>query len=465
MKKGAKKAVKKSKKTAQASKPKKVKAKKALKSPKATPSTNTKITNSQDRVRIKVFGVGGGGGNALSRMKRNSDIRGIEFIAVNTDAQDLEKTDARRRIHIGKKLTRGLGTGMNPDLGEQAAEENRAELTDAVKGADLVFITAGLGGGTGSGASPIVAEISKEEGALTIAIVTKPFTFEGVPRAQVAEKALERLKDKVDAIIVVPNDKIFEVTKKETPIMKAFERIDDVLKDAIKGITELISSAGIINVDFSDVKAIMSEAGSALVGVGEATGQNRASIAANIAINSPLLEFSTDGARGLLFGISGGRDVRMSEINEIARHITNTTDPNAKVIFGAYHDRRLKKGSIKVTLIATGFDEPRQRGFDTDSFFQSDTAEEDIIDLTSERAQKQSLFKRERTVQEEKEEIADQLVDNTRDFRKEDKKKKPVISDLEEKETDDAEPEVEEAGGEKDSPWDIPAFLRRKKKD
>lgn len=307
------------------------------------------------QVKVKVFGVGGGGGNAISRMAGTLNQRSIELIAVNTDMQDLEKTDVRKRIHIGKNLTRGHGTGMNPELGRQAAEENRSEIVEAVKGADLIFITAGLGGGTGSGAAPVVAEIAKENGALTVAIVNKPFMFEGTQRSRIAEEALMRLRERVDALIVVPNDRIFNIIKKETPSYKALEKIDEILRDTIAGITELIATTGIINVDFSDVRTIMKEAGSTIVGLGVSGGQNRALEAATQALNSPLLEFSVEGARGVLFGIWGSRDMRMSEINDIAKAITATVDPSAKIIFGAYHDRKLKAGQIKVTLIATGF--------------------------------------------------------------------------------------------------------------
>ncbi len=307
------------------------------------------------KVQIKVYGVGGGGGNAVSRMQKNPEFRAVEFIGVNTDAQDLDKCDAKTKIHIGKNITKGLGTGMNPELGRQSAEENRAELVESVRGADLVFITAGLGGGTGSGAGPIIAEIAKEHGALTIAVVTRPFTFEGSQRSKIAEEAMLKLKEKVDALIVVPNDQIFKIIKKDTPIIKAFEKIDDVLHDSISGITELISSVGLINVDFADVKTIIADAGGAIVGVGTAAGQTRAALAVQQALNSPLLEFSVDGARGVLFGVSGGRDLKMTEVNEIAKHITANVDPAAKIIFGAYYDRKLKKGALKVTLIATGF--------------------------------------------------------------------------------------------------------------
>ncbi|MDP2629654.1 MAG: cell division protein FtsZ [Candidatus Harrisonbacteria bacterium] len=412
-------------------------------------SGKQRINTSGTPIKIKVFGIGGGGGNAIARMRQNADIRGIEFIAVNTDAQDLEKSDIRRKVHIGQQLTRGLGTGMDPNLGLQAAEENRADLVDASKGADLIFITAGMGGGTGSGASPVMAEIAREHGALTIAIVTRPFTFEGIQRAQVAEEAINQLKDKVDALIVVPNDRIFDVIQKETPILKAFERIDDVLKDAIGGIAELISSTGIINVDFSDIKAIMNDAGSALIGVGHATGTNRAATAANMAINSPLLEFSIEGAKGILFGISGGRDVKMSEINEIAQTITATIDPGARVIFGAYHDRRIKKGALKVTLIATGFEiggihEPSSERLISSLFEIQDDGGEgvEVIDLTE--SSPRELFSSEA----EKEAKVSEPVES----RKERKRRKEELK-------------LEEEDPKEESMWDIPAFLRRKKKD
>jgi len=307
-----------------------------------------------EMARIKVVGVGGGGGNALTRMKREL-FRGVDFVAINTDTQDLELCDADTKIHIGKNLTKGLGTGMNPDLGRQAAEETRAEIVEAIKGADLVFITAGLGGGTGSGASAVVAEAAKEMGALTIAVVTKPFTFEGAQRSRIAQEALMKLKDKVDTLIIVPNDRIFSVIEKDTTLVKAFEVVDDILRYAIQGIAELIAMPGIVNVDFADVKAIMENAGSALVGIGLASGPERAMTAVTQAVNSPLLEVSIEGAKGVLFGVSGSRDLKMSEINDIAKTISEAVDPSAKIIFGAYQDRKMKAGQIKVTIVATGF--------------------------------------------------------------------------------------------------------------
>lgn len=322
-----------------------------MKNVKTKESTNS----SNYSAKIKVIGVGGGGGNAVSRMADDLGVKGVEFIAINTDAQDLDYCRARRKIYIGKNLTRGLGTGMNPDIGRQAAEENRAEIVDALKGADLVFITAGLGGGTGSGASPLVAEAAKETGALTVAVVTKPFAFEGSQRSRIAQDALLKLKEKVDTLIVIPNDRIFTVIRKDTPLVRAFEHIDDILRAAVQGIAELITVPGIINLDFADVKAIMKDAGPALVGIGIAGGQDRALSAVNQVINSPLLEVSIEGAKGVLFGIAGNRDLKMNEINEVAKVIASSVDPGAKIIFGAYYDRKLRAGQLKVTVIATGF--------------------------------------------------------------------------------------------------------------
>src|SRR5665213_74523 len=297
---------------------------------------------------VKVIGIGGGGSNAVSRMAKDF-LRGVDFIAINTDHQDLDHCEVKNKLYIGKSLTRGLGTGMNHDLGRQAAEENRSEIAEAVKGADLVFLSAGMGGGTGTGATPIVAEAAKQAGALTIAVVTKPFAFEGAQRDRLAAEGLMKLKDKVDAIIVVPNDRIFTIIGKDTPIMKAFEAIDDVLRRALKGLVEIIAMPGIINVDFADVKNIMQDAGVAIVGVGIASGQERAVNAVNLALHSPLLETSPEGAKAVLLGISGGRDLRMTEINEAAKVIAQVADPGARIIFGAYYDRNLKPGQVKVT--------------------------------------------------------------------------------------------------------------------
>lgn len=310
---------------------------------------------------IKVVGIGGAGGNMVSRMCKDF-IRGIEFISINTDQQDLDQNNARKKIYVGRNLTRGMGTGMNPDLGRQAAEENRSEIAEALRGADIVFIAAGMGGGTGSGASPVIAEVARQAGALTIGVVTKPFAFEGSHRERIAAEAIVKLKDKVDALIVVPNDRIFSIISKDTPIMKAFIAIDEILKNALRGIVELIVTPGIINLDFADVKTVIADSGSAIVGIGTASGPDRAVNAVGQALNSPLLEVSAEGAHGALLGISGGRDMRMTEINEAAKLVAQTVDPSARIIFGAYYDKKLKPGQLKITLIATGFSATTQPG-------------------------------------------------------------------------------------------------------
>ncbi len=323
---------------------------------KTNPSAPSHSSPSRKTItRIKVIGVGGGGGNAVSRMMEGNRIRGVEFIAINTDAQDLDHASAHRKIYIGKALTHGMGTGMNPELGKQAAEENRSEIGEALEDADIVFVTAGMGGGTGSGGGPVVAEIAKEKGILTIGIVTRPFTFEGAQRANIAQDALNRLKEKVDALVVIPNDRIFSLISKDTPLMKAFSFIDDVLQNAVQAIAELINTPGIINVDFADIKTTLRDAGTTLIGIGEASGADRSVKAVDMAINSPLLEISIEGAKGVLFSIAGGRDMKMAEVHDIAKAISTNLDPSARVIFGAYHDRSLKDKSVRVTVIATGF--------------------------------------------------------------------------------------------------------------
>lgn len=304
--------------------------------------------------RIKVIGVGGSGGNALNHMV-SSKVKGVEFIAMNTDTQDLHHSLATKKIHLGKNLTRGLGTGMNPEMGRKAAEETKAEIQDAIKGSDMIFIACGMGGGTGTGAAPTVAHAAKEQGILTVAVTTKPFFFEGNQRMGLAERGLAELSKEVDAIIVIPNDRLIAVAGKDTNLKNAFAMCDDVLRQAVEGISDLITTPGIINVDFADIKAIMSDAGSALMGIGSASGEDRAQKAALQAINSPLLELSINGAKGVLFAISGGDDITMHEVQEAARIITESIDRDAKVIFGTIKDDRLKKGELKVTVIATGF--------------------------------------------------------------------------------------------------------------
>lgn len=311
--------------------------------------------------RIKVLGVGGSGGNAVNHMI-SCKVRGVDFIAINTDSQDLHRSNTKKRIHIGKNLTRGLGTGMNPDLGRRAAEENRDDIQEVVKGADMIFVAGGLGGGTFSGASSIVARTAKELGCLTVAVVTKPFYFEGRQRSRIADAALEELRKEVDAIIVIPNDKLLTVVSKETTVKNAFGMCDEILRQAVEGIANLITTPGLINIDFADIRTVMENAGSALMGIGAASGENRAIEAAKLAINSPLLDVSITGAKGVLFSIAGGEDLTMFEIQDAAKVITESIDPEAKIIFGTVRDDKLKKNEIKITVIATGFPETALTG-------------------------------------------------------------------------------------------------------
>lgn len=311
--------------------------------------------------RIRVVGVGGSGGNAVNHMVA-SKVKGVEFIAINSDAQDLHHSLAKRKIHIGKNLTRGLGAGGNPDMGRRAAEETREEISNAIKGSDMVFITGGMGGGTGTGAAPVVAKIARESGALTVGVVTKPFLFEGQQRMRMALQGIEELKQEVDALITIPNDRLLAIVDKETTVQNAFEQCDNILKQAVEGISDLITMPGIINVDFADIRSVMENAGSALMGVGVSSGEKRSEEAAKMAINSPLLEVSITGAKGVLFAIAGGEDLGMLEVQDAARVITESIDPQARVIFGAIRDDKLKKNELKVTVIATGFPEESQGG-------------------------------------------------------------------------------------------------------
>jgi len=415
---------------------------------KNTSKTAVKKTRStgsnSNRAKIKVVGIGGGGGNAISRMK-DGFIRGIEFIAINTDAQDLDYCNAHKKVCIGKTVTRGLGTGMNPELGRKAAVESKTEIAEVLQGADLIFITAGLGGGTGSGASPLIAEIAREVGALTVAVVTKPFTFEGGQRTKIADEALAKIKDKVDTYIVVPNDKIFEMISKDTSINKAFEAIDDVLRGSVQGIAELIAMPGIINVDFADVRAVMKNSGAALVGMGMASGKDRGLIAVGQVLNFPLIDVSINGAKGILFGISGGRDVTMAEINEVAKNIVENVDATAKVIFGAYYNRKIPKGKIKVTLIATNFEarpsssaQPEADMITGKNLFEE--MDKEMVDVPLKSAKSNNYI---RPVNNYKEPLSveDKEDEKERLTIKKEKKDKSKSSEM----------------------WDIPAFLRRKK--
>ena len=310
--------------------------------------------------RIKVIGVGGSGHNAIHRMI-TAGLSGVEFVAINTDAQALHHSKADKKVQIGKQSTRGLGAGMNPDMGRTAAEENKEDILDVLHGSDMVFITCGLGGGTGTGAAPVVAELAKKEGILTVAVVTKPFAFEGAKRRELAEKGLEELKENVDTIIVIPNDRILQIIDKKTSLLDAFRTVDDVLRQGVQGIADLVTTPGLINVDFADVKSVMSDSGSALMGIGRGSGENRAIEAAKQAIDSPLLEVSIDGAKGVLFNITGGKDLGMYEVDEAAKIITKSVDGDAKIIFGAVIDEAMSD-EIRITVIATGFDEaPRKK--------------------------------------------------------------------------------------------------------
>lgn len=312
--------------------------------------------------RIKVVGIGGGGGNALSFMVAEGGINGVEFIAVNTDAQALLNNKSTIKIQIGENLTKGLGSGGDPEIGRQAAEESRERLKEDLSGADMIFLACGEGGGTGTGASPIIAEIAKESGALTIAVVTKPFEFEGTKRKFCADDGIIKLKEKVDTLIVVPNQRILNIIDKKTPILEAFKKIDAVLHQGVKGIAELITTPGLINVDFADIRTIMQGSGTALMGVGIGSGDKRAIAAIKQAISSPLLDISIEGARGVLFNVVGGQDLTMAEVDEAASIISKSVDPDADIIFGAVIDDKMMD-QIKVTIIATKFDDNRLKLF------------------------------------------------------------------------------------------------------
>jgi cell division protein FtsZ len=349
---------------------------------------------------IKVIGVGGGGSNAVNRMIR-AEMMGVEFIAVNTDAQALLQSDAPHKIRIGDKLTRGLGAGADPQVGQRAAEEDSEKIYEALKDADMIFITAGMGGGTGSGAAPVIAEIAKDLGSLTVGVITKPFSFEGVRRKLVAEQYSEQLKDKCDTLITIPNDRLREVVDKKTSILDAFRVVDDVLRQGVQGISDLITVPGLINLDFADVKTIMRDAGSSMMGIGIGTGENRAVEAARAAVMSPLLEVNIQGARGILFNVTGGSDLGLFEVNEAAEVIKEAADPEANIIFGTVIDDRMRD-EVKVTVIATGFDatkKPRSAGRGASSSEVAvgietsldERSREILADIERERAQRQSL--------------------------------------------------------------------------
>ncbi len=392
--------------------------------------------------KIKVIGVGGSGGSAVNRMV-GGKIRGVDFVALNTDVQALHHNIAPQKLHIGKTVTRGLGAGMDPDVGRKAAEESQNEIRDLVKDADMVFITCGLGGGTGSGAAPIVAGVAKEAGALTVAVVTKPFAFEGPQRRDIAEKAWEQLARNVDAIITIPNDRILQIIDKKTTLLESFKIVDDVLRQGVQGIAELITIPGLINVDFADVKTIMRNTGSALMGIGSGSGENRAIEAAKSAISSPLLELSIDGARGILFTITGGPDMTMNEVSDAAKIVTSSASEDAKVIFGANIDETMS-GQMRIAVIATGFDDRRSG---------TSSLEEDSVSSPSFSASKytpSSFMRKVQKDEEEEEKKFKQIIHN------------PITSPVVSR-TSIVPPQKDKAssnGGDED--LEIPAFIRKK---
>lgn len=370
--------------------------------------------------RIKVIGVGGSGKNAINHMI-NSKVKGVDFISINTDAQDLHHSLAKKRIHIGKNLTRGLGTGMNPEMGKKAIEETKEEVQESLKGADMIFVACGLGGGTGSGASPVVARTAKELGALTVAVVTRPFFFEGQQRSKISDTALEELRKEVDAIIVIPNDRLLSTIDKNTTVKNAFSMCDEILRQAVEGISDLITTPGLINIDFADIRTVMENAGPALMGIGSASGENRAIEAAKLAINSPLLDVSINGAKGVLFSIAGGEDLTMFEIQDAAKVITESVDPLAKVIFGTVRDDKLKKNEIKITVIAAGFPEGSISGDNSTSKQNITTSNTTPIDNKSKEDTRGKIFNsipsqpvinKEKTVIEEKKEVKNDVQDD-----------------------------------------------------
>jgi cell division protein FtsZ len=393
--------------------------------------------------RIKVAGVGGSGKNAVNHMV-NSRVKGVEFIAINTDAQDLHNSLAKRKIHIGKNVTRGLGAGMNPELGKRAADETKEEIQESLKGADMIFIAGGEGGGTCTGAAPIIARIAKEIGALTVAVVTKPFFFEGQQRMRFAEQGIEELRKTVDAIIVIPNDRILNTIAKDTTAKQAFMMCDEVLKQAVEGISDLITTPGVINVDFADIRAILDNAGSALMGIGVANGEKRAEEAAKNAINSPLLDLSIHGAKGVLFSIAGGDDLTMFEIQDAAKVITESVDPNAKIIFGTVRDEKIKKGEVRVTVIASGFPEPGRKNLFQTQAPQRETQPEPMVERREPAPEK--------AINNDRGRIYNSVIPNPIN---------PINRDVRDREQPKP---VEDKKDDNDDDWGaIPAFLRRSK--
>lgn len=405
--------------------------------------------------RIRVVGVGGSGLNAVNHMI-NCKVKGVEFVAINTDAQDLHRSLAKRKIHIGKNLTRGLGAGMNPDVGRRAAEETRQEIQESLQGSDMVFITCGMGGGTGTGASATVAKIAKELGALTVAVVTKPFSFEGAQRSEIADRGLADLKKEVDAFLVIPNDKLLSIVEANTTAKNAFALCDEILRQAVEGVSDIITTPGEINTDFNDIKAIMEGAGPALMGIGVAEGDNRARDAAAAAVNSPLLDVSINGARGILFVVAGSEDLGILEVQEAAKVVGESVDKSAKIIFGIMRDEKLKKGQIRIIVIATGFPEHAMEG----AVSHLVTPERSLFSLPK---QEQQETRGKIYNEMPKAEKAPAPVLTPAPVIEEPKKERPepIVTARSEKPAEPIKPIVED-----DDSWGgaIPSFLRRNKK-
>lgn len=417
--------------------------------------------------KIKVVGVGGSGGSAVDRMVK-SGIRGVDFMAMNTDVQALHHNSAQKKLHIGKEVTRGLGAGMNPELGRKSAEESQNEIREALKGSDMVFVTCGLGGGTGSGAGPVIAQIAKDIGALTVGVVTKPFSFEGPRRSKIADAAHQELARYVDTIITIPNDRVMQIIDKQTSLMDAFGIVDDVLHQGVRGISELITVPGLINVDFADVKTIMSDRGSALMGIGVGSGESRAVEAAKAAISSPLLEVAIDGARGILFTISGGNTLGMQEVSDAAEIITSSADDDVQVIFGAVIDENMGD-DVRVTVIATGFEEDESLKRTRPVITGMDDEDEDEEPRSINARPKKSYFtpqpfKKKPTpapVRKPVDEEDDDEEDDRGFFSKSvisspPKRVSPIMEEDPEDEDDEEEPEIDQ------DDLEIPAFIRKK---
>ncbi len=439
------------------------------------PFPKTKImpqvkTEVETFARIKAIGVGGSGKNAINHMV-NAKVKGIDFISINTDAQDLHHSMAKRKIHIGKNLTRGLGAGMNPEVGKRAAEETKEEIQEAMKNSDMVFVAGGLGGGTCTGAGPVVARIAKEMGALTVAVVTKPFSFEGPQRMRLAEQGLEELSKAVDALVVIPNDKILSAVTKDTLAKNAFAMCDEVLKQAVEGISDLITTPGVVgNIDFADIRAVLENAGSALMGVGTASGEKRAEEAAKAAISSPLIDVSIHGAKGVLFSIAGGDDLTMWEIQEAAKVITDSVDPNAKIIFGTVRDEHLKKNEIRITVIAANF--PQGGDMIRKSLFNENSASQivprgEAISQTIQQRQAEQL-RYEQNYQSQQVPVG---VQSSQNLNQDDSKGKIFNtmqfagkSDGKKPDQEQSQPQTTPIESPESDDWSaVPAFLRRSK--